>query len=242
MKYLLFIVILFSSSTLFAQEETEWKEPSKESQAYSTFRTRLSTPPYELAKIKGLLSKTVHDDDENLKLNAKVYNSLSLREKFTYHMIHAEDYSQNCDAMPPTQDAHKKIFGYLPDAFGEYSWSERQYNFMNGNRDSVMALIRESVLRSKKMGVNYKAAIVAVNGWEMIPFLIEFYNSDKKDHDILTLLMFLMKNNEYKPFMTSASFTKLYGEEGNAQTFLDFNKANEALILERANNFYKSKK
>ncbi|MRG48364.1 hypothetical protein GFS24_24825 [Chitinophaga sp. SYP-B3965] len=225
MKYFLLFAVLFCSITLFAQD-----------------RSKISVPPYELAKIKGLVSKMEHDEEENLKLPAKSYNALSLREKFTYHMIHAESYSQNCDAMPPIENEHKKIFGNLPDAFGEYSWSERQQDFLRGQRDSVMALIKESVLRSKRMGVNYKAAVVAMNSWEMIPFLISTYNTDKKDHDILTVLMLLMKQNEYKPFMTSTSFTKLYGEDADFRAYLDLNKANEDLILERAGNLYKSKK
>jgi hypothetical protein len=241
MKFRLLIAILFCSITLFAQEESEWKEASKESQAYHLYRSKTSVPPYELAKVKGLLAKAENDEEENLKLPAKLYNALSLREKFTYHMIHAESYSQNCDVMPPIQDEHKKIFGNLPDAFDEYSWSERQYDFLRGQRDSVMALIKESVLRSKRMGVNYKSAVVAMNGWEMIPFLISAYNTDKKDHDILTVLLLLMKQNEYKPLMTSASFTKLYGENADYRAYLDLNKANEDLILERAGNFYKSK-
>ncbi len=40
-------------------------------------------------------------------------------------MIHAEDYSQNCDIFF-TDDEDKKIFGHLPDFFGIANWSERQ--------------------------------------------------------------------------------------------------------------------
>ncbi len=78
---------------------------------------------------------------------------LSFREKFTYHMIHAESYSQNCDAMPPIQNEQKKIFAYLPDAFDEYDWSDRQTAFLQKNRDSIIALITESMTRSKRIGV-----------------------------------------------------------------------------------------
>jgi len=143
--------------------------------------------------------------------------------------------------MPPILEEHKKIFGYLPDAFDEYSWSERQANFMTSNKDSVIALIKESANRSRRLGVNYKMAIVEMNAKEMIPFLISFYKTDKKDHDILTVLMLLMKKSEYKPFMASASFKKLYSEEASYQAYLDFNKANEDLILKRAMDFYGGK-
>jgi hypothetical protein len=241
MKYFLFLVALLPSFFLNAQEEEIWKEASAESQAYHQYRIKETIPPYGLAKVKALVATIRSNDDEDLKLNNKDYETLALREKFTYHMIHAESFSQNCDAMPPIQDEHKKIFGYLPDAFDEYSWSERQINFLKKNKDSVLVLIKESVSRSKRIGSNYKQAIVEMNAREIIPFLITTYNADKKDHDILTVFMLLMKNNSYKPFMASQSFKKLYGEEASYQAYLDFNKANEELILKRALDFYHGK-
>ncbi len=215
MKRYLLATLFFSPFALFAQEEGEWKEASKESQAYHEYRLKNTVPPYGLAKVKGLVAKITSGEDEQLSLNSKTYLALPLREKFTYTMIHAEAYSQNCDVMPPIQEEQLKIFGHLPDAFDEYSWSDRQTDFLTANRDSVLALIKASVTRSKRIGVNYKAAILAVNGKELIPFLVSTYRLDNKDHDILTLLMLLMEKNSYKPFMDSASYTKLYGPESN---------------------------
>lgn len=240
MKYHLLLVALLYSCISSAQEEV-WKEASPESQAYHQYRIKETTPPYGLSKVKALITQIRSTDDEDLKLNNREYEALTLREKFTYHMIHAESFSQNCDAMPPIQDEQKKIFGYLPDAFDEYSWSERQINFLKKNKDSVLTLIKESVNRSKRIGANYKQAIVEMNAREMIPFLIKTYSSDKKDHDILTVFMLLMKNNNYKPFVASASFKKLYGEEAGYQAYLDFNKANEELIIKRVSEFYNGK-
>jgi hypothetical protein len=241
MKYFLFFSTLLSSFFLNAQEDEVWKEASPESQAYHQYRIKETTPPYGLSKVKALVTQIRSTDDEDLKLNNKEYEALTLREKFTYHMIHAESFSQNCDAMPPIQDEQKKIFGYIPDAFDEYSWSQRQINFMKKNKDSVLALIKESISRSKRVGANYKQAIIEMNAREMIPFLVKTYDTDKKDHDILTVFMLLMKNNNYKPFITSASFKKLYGEEAGYQAYLDFNKANEELIIKRVNEFYSGK-
>ncbi len=241
MKYLilLFTSLLFSSAS-FAQED--WSEPSKESQQYHAYRSKTTVPPYGLEKIRTLIA-TLKDDPETseLALSAAAYSKLLLREQFTYHMIHAETYSQNCDVMPPIQDEHLKIFGRLPDAFNEYSWSKRQFDFIIKNRDSVMAIIKESMNRSKRMGVNYKMAVVEINATEMIPYLISFYKKDKKDHDILTVLMLLMLKNEYPPFMESQSYRKLYGENASYQAYINFNKENEALIIERATKFFNSK-
>ncbi|WP_211999617.1 hypothetical protein [Chitinophaga sp. HK235] len=241
MKYLMFVAALFGVLRLSAQEESEYRNPSKTSQAYGDYRGKKTVPPYGLAKVKALIDKTPFGDDESLRLSNKDYMALPLREKFTYHMIHAEISAQNCDVRPPIQDEDKKIFGQMAEGFNESVWSERQTKFLVSNRDSVMALVKESVNRSKRMGANYKMAITEVNGWEMIPFIIELYNADHKDRDLLTLLMLLMKDNEYKPFMTSQSYRKLYGDDANYQSYIDFNKANEDLIIQRATDFYSTR-
>jgi hypothetical protein len=239
MKKIVAILVLVTMGNIcFAQEADVYPEPSKETVAYQEYRQKATRPPYGLEKVQ-LLIKNIAETDESSALKQKDYLSLSLREKFTYHMIHAEAYSQNCDAMPPVLEAEKKIFAQLPDAFNEYSWSERQLNFLNANRDSVIALMTESIGRSNRIGVNYKRAIIEINGKEMIPLLISTYNRDHKDKDILTLLMILMKDNEYVPFLTSPSYKKLFADqETSYRAFLNFNTANEELIISRANNFY----
>ncbi|HEY9256520.1 hypothetical protein [Chitinophaga sp.] len=239
MKRIAAVLVLVATCHLcFAQEADVYQEPSKETVAYQEYREKITRPPYGLEKVL-LLIKNIKDTDESAALTQKDYLSLSLREKFTYHMIHGEAYSQNCDAMPPVIDAEKKIFAQLPDAFGEYSWSERQLNFLHANRDSVIALITESIGRSNRIGVNYKKAVIEINAREMVPLLISTYNRDHKDKDILTLLMILMKNNEYTPFLTSSSYKKLFADtESSYRAFLHFNAANEELIITRANNFY----
>ena len=241
MRVLTILFALLLPLLAIAQEESEWKEASPESQAYHDYRMKTTVPPYGLAKVKALITGIAASDDDNEALDTKEYLALSLREKFTYNMIHAESYSQNCDAMPPIQDEHKKIAGHLPDAFGEWSWSNRQTDFLVTNRDSVMEIIKESANRSKRLGLNYKDAIVEINGLEMIPFLVEFYNRDHKDLDILTVLLLLMHNVKYPPFMTSASNTKLYGDNSDYRAFLQYNKANEELIIKRVMDLYNSK-
>jgi hypothetical protein len=240
MKLILSFVALFFFCSLFAQEDSTWKEFKKELQreAYHDLRLTSTVPPYGLAKIKGLIKKIKSDDEGNAALSRKVYDALSLREKFTYNMIHAESYSQNCDMMPLVEDEQKKIFGYLPDVFDEFAWSDRQTKFLHNNRDSVIALMKESITRTKKVGVNFKEAIIEINAKEMLPILVTTYNVTKKDHDILTLLMLLMKDNKYEPFLTSMSYKKLYGDEDNYQSFLIYSKANEDLIIKRATEFY----
>jgi hypothetical protein len=244
MKFAFILLSFFISNILFSQEEV-WKEASKESQAYHDTRLKITTPPYGLSKVKEIIRTIKPDegdesDDGLIKIDEKKYQKLSLREKFTYNMIHAESYSQICDAMPPIQDEQKKIFDYLPDDFDEYNWSERQTRFFKNNKDSVVVLMTESIKRTGKVGLNYKQVIVDIDATKMIPLLIETYKKTKgqKDLDILTIFMVLMKENEYKPFLESASYRKLYGEEATYGAYLNYNKQNEDLIIQRATDFY----
>ena len=147
----------------FAQEGENWKPASKESQAYNEYRNFTSTPPYGAKKIAALLKTLEIDENEVEALKQRDYMALSLREKFTYIMLHGESYSQNCDIQPPIQDEHKKIFGQLPEVFGEHNWSERQIQFMRTNKDSLIAWIKDCVAREKRLGLNLKHAIVISN-------------------------------------------------------------------------------
>lgn len=216
--------------------------------AYREFRAQPSVPPYGLPKVKALISKIKPQSDEDNSdmgispLSPKDYNALSLREKFTYTMIHPEMYAQNCAIFVPQTNEDQKIFGYLISWMNEETWSDRQLSFLTKNRDSVMAIIKESVGRSKRMGVNYKDALVEINAWEMIPFLISYYKENKKDKDVLTTLMLLMKKGNYTDFVKSQSYKNLYGVADNYESSMTFNKANETLTLQRAQAYFHSKK
>ena len=68
-----------------------------------------------------------------------------------------------------------------------------------------------------------------------------FYNEKKKDGDVLTLMMVLMKVNNYEPFLSSTTYNKLYEEEFNFTASIGYNKANEELIIQRATEFYNAR-
>lgn len=222
-----------------AQDNDHGKEASPESKAYHEYRMKMTTPPYGLDKVQQLIGESNTDSQNGLY--TKDYLALSLREKFTYHMIYPESYSQNCDPSFPEYNEEKKIFGYLQDIFGEQAWSGRQTDFFVQNRDSVMEIIKESANRSKRLGLNYKHAILEIDGVEMIPFLVEFYNRDHKDLDILTVLLNLMRYVKYPPFISSTSYAKLYGPNSASYPFLQYNKANEELIIKRAMDLFNSR-
>jgi hypothetical protein len=202
-----------------------------------------TVPPYGLKKVEALVKKIPFVDygsDESFEvLDPKLYASLSLPEQFTYHMIHPESYSQNCDILPVRENEEQRIFGHWGNIFGEYNWSERQLDFFKNNRDTVMQLMKPIIEKSNRIGDNFRAVMLELNATKLIPCLIDCYKKEKKDHYILTLLMLLMKNNQYPEFMNSTSYKKLYGqEEGEYAAWLVYNKANEDLIIQRATNFY----
>ena len=245
---LLFFISFLCWMNVSAQTAQEDENGLYMDPAAIEMRSKMTIPPYGLTKVKALIAKIIPEEDNETTdasinaIPATDFSRLSLREKFTYTMIHAELYAQNC-AIPEYQtQVDKKIFGTLLDGFNETSWSQRQIDFLNENRDSVMKLIQESVLRSKRMGVNYKHALVEINAWEMIPFIIDYAKKTPKDKDALTLLLLLMKRGEYGEFIKSSSFKKLYGEQSNYYSYLNYNKENEALIISRALKYYEEKK
>lgn len=239
MKYLVLLAATLVTSVLQAQDELPWKEASKESQAYHEYRNQLSVPFYPSTNVKNAIKKYVKSDqDDNLVMKESIYNKFTPKEKFVYAMIHPEAYSQICDANPPIEDEHKKIFGQLPDAFADYALSERQEKFLKDNSELVAGYFKECIAKNNRVGVNYKQVIVNINAVSMIPFLIQTYNKQKKDHDILTMLLLLMKNNNYEEFVQSTGYKKLYGEESNYLSHLTLNQANVDLIISRATNFY----
>jgi hypothetical protein len=248
--HFILLILLFSGVIKsFAQtNEDDGSSYTRDEKGYE-LRTKMTIPPYGLTKIKTLISSiTFKEDPEGSSdggleaISTLQFNGLSLKEKFTYVMIHAELSQQNC-AIPEYQnDLQKRIFGQLETGFNEASWSQRQADFLLENRDSVLKLIQESVGRSKWMGINYKEAILEMNAWNMIPFIITYVKNTPQDKDALTLLMLLMKRGEYEEFLNSASYQKLYGTDVGYYSYLNYNKANEDLICERANRYYKVKK
>ena len=201
-----FILLSFLISYSVLSQDNEPKSTGKESEAYHEERMAITFPPYGYGKVNDLVNQIKNEGEDGVEaLNSKIYVKLSLREKFTYHMIHAESYSQNCDPILPVPDEHKKIFSYLPDAFGEHKWSARQKDFFNEYKDSVIAIMAESIRRTGKVGLNYKLVIVEINATTMIPLLIETYNkkAGQKDLDILTVFMLLLKENKNESFLKS---------------------------------------
>lgn|GEM_PF-844685 len=216
----------------------------------SANQTNISIPPFGLDKVMADIRRMKFVDDPNggddfsIALSDSIYDSLSFDEKFTYNMIHAEDYSQMCDALPEHADEQNRIYGLTVAFFGEYSWSKRQLSFFNDNRDSIEQLMKRVIDRQGRIGMNFLYVIARNNSTDMIPYLIDFDRKDNSNHYVLTTLMLLMKENDCPEFEQSISYKKLYGNEREMTAYavyLTYNKANEDLIIQRATNFYYNK-
>jgi hypothetical protein len=253
MKKFFTLLLLFFSITSFCQDTAMaavdsisggYPEASKESQAYHNYRMQNTDPVYNVVKIKKLIKGIQQKEaDDDIVLNNKLYNALSTKEKFSYCMLHAESFSQSCADFPPIQEEQYKIMANLEDGFDPYAWSSRQNQFLKTNKDSVISWLKESIVKRNRIGLNFKIAIVEINAFTMIPFLIQHYQkNNNKDLDILTVLMNLLKENKYSPFLKSKIYNKLYGDRESYQAFIPFTKENNAFILKTADAFYQSKK
>ena len=127
------LLLAISVTTTFAQ----FGDPpglSAASKAYREYRLASTNPSYGLAKVQKLIKGIKFGANDTSALSAKAYASLTVAEKFTYTMLHAEQSAQNCNGMPGIIDEEKKFFAYLPGPFGEQVWSDRQTSFLKSNR------------------------------------------------------------------------------------------------------------
>ena len=236
------VLFFFALTTAFAQD---MPATSKASEAYRTHRETITKPSFGLAKVEALIKKYKLRDssDDSAKLPAKEFGKLTTAEQFTYHMIFGEAFSQNCDAMPIFVDEEKHIYAYPPSAFqDERGWTEQQLEVIKKSRNAFLPLLQKSILRGK-IGCNLKQAIIELHAYELIPTICDVYKKKRYDHDILSVLMILMKDGKFAPFMESASYKKLYAdEESSYQSFLVANRENQDLIMSRATAYYASKR
>jgi hypothetical protein len=239
-KLSLVLLTLLATAAIFAQGGQP--TPSASASRYHVYRTTATEPSSGLAKIKAMVARLKADGDDNRRMPAKEFDALSFQQKFTYTMIHAEDMAQDCNEMPVIIDEDKKIFAYPAAAFDDQAaWSDQQRAFLHKNRTRVISMLRSTIKQKNRVGVNFKQAIVELDAYELIPDLVAVYNKTKKDQDIISVLMILMKDGKFGPFLASSTYTKLYGEGANYQAYDVANDANRKLMIGRAMAYYKQR-
>lgn len=238
-------IILLTALVMLGSAQSPASKQSKVTARYEEYRAVTTDPSYGLSKVERLVAKIKPVDSgdvQNEALTDKQFAALSVSEKFTYCMIHAEDFSQNCDMMPVVVGSEKKIFGYPAEAFDSWTWSKRQESFLTDNRPKVIALLRDTIKTHRRVGANLKDAIVTLEAYQLIPDLVRAFNRDKRDLDILSVLLELMEDGKYKPLLESETHRKLYGDGANHQSFIVANPENIALVIARATGYYKTRK
>ena len=239
------LLLLLSYTSTQAQNQDSSGKSKVDTNSYALYRERISEPPYGLDKVKAFLAeKEVPYDSPSKEKKMlewqKRYQQLSLREKFTAITIYKNQHFQICSHMGIYIGDEHKIFAQLLPSF---SWgsirSVLSSKFWKPYRDSVIFYLNDCISKDKRIGVNFKEVIVAINAVEMIPFITTSYQADSKDHDILTVLMLLMKNNAYRPFLASDLNKILYqDDDASYKSSVDWTPENEALIIKLANDFY----
>lgn len=218
-----------------------------------SFSLQSTAPSFGLQKINALIDsarelklKKMHTSKRDtpdmifihVSLSEEVYNTLSLREKFTYNMINPESYWQNC-SLSFFGCSKNQIPARLPKMSDLFNWSERQIKFFEGNKDSVMEFIKIDDQMNHRLGLNDKTVINMINAGKLTPLLQKCYLKTR-DCEILTVLMVLMIDNHYSPFIQSDLYKKLYTGSTHQiyRNFIDRYKNNEEYILRLATNFY----
>ena len=243
------ILLGFISNSSFGQEykDVAWNEPRPNDSAYYGMREKTSTPPFGLKKIQSLVEqrlKSLPNEalvDYDGGISGANFDKLSFEEKFTYTMIYPEIYSQACAERMFVFDPQSKIFGHLLFVYSGVFWSDRQLHFMKKNRKRVIYLITDQAIHSNTLGLNYKTALIEIDAWESIPFLISFYQKNPKDKDILTTLLQLLKKSDLVGFKQSKIYYKLYGENTHSDSWVNFSSSNEEFIIESAQALYKTR-
>jgi hypothetical protein len=243
MKFLLSVCVLATAYTsLFAQFDPPGL--TKTSKAYHAYRMVETAPSFGLAKVEALIKKLKADSQDDQAMTVKQFNGLSISERFTYCLVHGEVFSQNCDGMPATLGEENMIFGHPLGPWGEQQqWSDKQKAFLHSNRATVISLLRATMRSKNRVGTNLKMAIIELDAYELIPDMVYVFSPTKKDNDILSTFFLLMRDGKFKPFLASATYTKLYaGGEASYRAFVVGNPENKQLTISRAMAYYKSRK
>jgi hypothetical protein len=236
MKRFFPVLLLAAASTSLLAQEPDPKGITAKSKAYHEYRLVETAPSYGLKKVKALVAKIKTDKDDNPVLGLKAYDALSVSEKFTYCMLNAENFDQNCAEMPGILNEERKIFAFPAGPFyDQFNWSKRQEAFLKGHRGTVVQLLRATIKSHSRVGANLKQAIIDLDVYQLIPDLVAAYKRSTKDKDILSLLCVLMKNTSFKPFVVSPTYKTLYGDAAASyKSYIDATPANESWLIHTA--------
>jgi hypothetical protein len=210
---------------------------------------------YRSAKIDKMVlankgTKKPKEDEMDWEMNfdfltEKEFNQLNIKEHLYYAFCFPEMSTQICAMYMPDKNKDKKIQLFLPFPEDVRVLSERQSNKLKENKDSVVVYLNQCIDNAKTLDTEFKSNLTEVDAYLCIPNLIARYKkASKKDNELLTTLVMLMRNSDYAPLTESAMIQKAYESsthEGQIPS-IPANEENIKKIIGWAEAYYQSKK
>ena len=178
------------------------------------------------------------DDEFGLNhLTDAEFRALTARQLISYYS-YPEVSSQFCEGEEnPTTRMGIGVF--MMDSELNADHSTRQDEALRARRDSVLWLVNECAMGATRYPEVLKEIVITVGAWEQIPHLIRCYGELRiKESTYLTVLVRLMADAEWKPFLQS----RISKEIEHGEWEIPFNDANEALILKLARQYHAAKR
>ncbi len=148
------------------------------------------------------------------KLSDKEYALLSEKDRFLHLLYFPENYRQICSLFPLREDVQSKVHERLENHFGETALSARQTRYLENNREEVIGYIRQCLKQHPRINNRMLEIIRVQNLVPCIPELIDCLNrGNYRNTYYLTVLMHLMADNKYAPFLESTAYKSLFNED-----------------------------
>lgn len=170
--------------------------------------------------------------------------SLTASEKFIYAHQYPESYMQSCGLYDLAKDM-SKFYANIPYLFDGTRKSERQRKSLHNNRDTTIASLKKCINFHTYIPLAYKQTILDVNTWEFIPDILRLEgrmnknnNETPKDPYIYSLLMVLMKNNDFVEFKKISIYKSLYGPDSGYRANVNFTEAVRNQLIDMSGKFY----
>ncbi len=183
----------------------------------------------------------------NIKLSNSDFESLSPSEKFIYAHQYPESYMQTCGLLDIVKDM-SMLPANIPFLFDGERMSERQIKSLQDNRDTAIACLDRCIDFRSHIPLAYKRTIIEINAWEFIPSILRLEErinkSEKqalKDPYVYSLLMVMMKDNEFGEFIQTNIYKTLYGSGSGYRAKINFTPAIRNQLIDLANKFYQLK-
>lgn len=197
--------------------------------------------------IRKTLGKDTADKDyfyRTVKLSDSDFLSLTPSEKFIYAHQYPESYMQNCSYYTSPKGL-TKLYANLPFITTGLKMSKRQIESLKINRDSSINYLRECIKKHDYIALGYKQTILELNVWEFVPFILSFEsklntgkNESLQDTYLYTVLMRMMKDNDFPDFKKTNFYNKLYGSDAKYRETIDFTPDTRKQLVNLAENFY----